>query len=84
MISVQVEDDLEAILRESEQPVSAAVREMLVLELYRRGTISSGKAGELLGMPRFDFVKFAGKLGIPFFRMDEHEWQAELARAQQV
>lgn len=41
-------------------------REAVVLELYRRGIVSSGKAAELLGMQRFDFVGYADKLGIPF------------------
>jgi predicted HTH domain antitoxin len=52
---------------------------MIVLELYRRGTISSGKAGELLGMPRIDFIKHASRLGIPFFDMTDDEWEAEKA-----
>lgn len=50
-----------------------------MLELYRRGIISSGKAGDLLGMQRFDFVRYAGDLGIPFFRMNKDEWEAEKA-----
>jgi len=52
-----------------------------VLELYRRGIVSSGKAAELLGMQRFDFVRYADKLGIPFFRMSKEEWEAEKAAA---
>jgi predicted HTH domain antitoxin len=51
-----------------------------VLELYRRGTISSGKAAELLGMERFDFIKHASRLGIPFFDMTDEEWAAEMDR----
>jgi predicted HTH domain antitoxin len=56
-----------------------AGREMIVLELYRRGTISSGTAAELLGMERLDFIKHASRLGIPFFDMTEDEWEAEKA-----
>lgn len=52
-----------------------------MLELYRRGIVSSGKAAELLGMQRFDFVRYADKLGIPFFRMSKEEWEAEKAAA---
>jgi len=50
-----------------------------VLELYRGGTISSGRAAELLGMQRIDFIKHASRLGIPFFDMTEDEWEAEKA-----
>lgn len=55
----------------------------IVLELYGQGKISSGKAGELLDMPRFTFVRYASQLCIPFFDMTEEEWQAELGRAAQ-
>jgi len=52
---------------------------MILLELYRRGAISSGKAAELLGMPRLDFIRYASHLGIPFIDMTADEWEAEKA-----
>ncbi|KKM10737.1 hypothetical protein SY88_11595 [Clostridiales bacterium PH28_bin88] len=55
-----------------------SVRELLVLELYRLREISSGKAAELLGMERFEFVRYASRLGIPFLDMDSTEFQEEL------
>ena len=61
------------------KPVQEAGREMIVLELYRRGTISSGKAAELLGTSRLAFVQHASRLGIPFFDMTDDEWEAEKA-----
>jgi predicted HTH domain antitoxin len=48
--------------------------------LYRRGTISGGRAAELLGMDRYDFIRYAAKLGIPYFAMTEEEWNAEVDR----
>jgi predicted HTH domain antitoxin len=68
-------------LSKFQQPLEKAAREAVVLELYRRGIISSGKAAELLGMQRFDFVRYADKLGIPFFRMSKEEWEAEKSAA---
>jgi predicted HTH domain antitoxin len=46
--------------------------------LYRRGAISSGKAAELLGMGRVEFVRYSGRLGIPFFRMSSEDLQEEI------
>lgn len=57
---------------------------MIVLELYRRGTISSGKAAELLGMQRIDFIKHASRLGIPYIDMTEDEWAAEKAASESL
>lgn len=81
-IHINLQDDLAVLLHEANQPVEDTVREYLVLELYRRGTISSGKAAQLLDMPRWEFVRFASRLGIAFFDMTEDEWQAERAQAQ--
>jgi len=43
-ISIALEEDLTALLQGLNQPVQQAAREFIVLELYRRGTLSSGKA----------------------------------------
>ena len=75
---LELDDELVEVLRLLEQPVERAARELMVLELYRRREISSGKAARLLGMGRFDFIRYSGELGIPFIDMTEEEWQAEL------
>ncbi len=78
-VKIEIEEPLAALLHQTNQEVQVAGREMIVLELYRRGTISSGKAAELLGTSRLDFIQHASRLGIPFFDMTEDEWQAEKA-----
>ncbi len=60
------------------QPLEEAVPELIVLELYRRGHLSSGKAAELLGMERIGFIRYASRLGLPYFDMTESEWEAEV------
>jgi len=47
-VKIEIEEPLAAILHQTNQPVQQAGREMIVLELYRRGTISSGKAAGFL------------------------------------
>jgi predicted HTH domain antitoxin len=79
-----LDDELAVLLEQIQQPLEKATREAAVLELYRRGIVSSGKAAELLGMQRFHFVRFADKLGIPFFRMSKEEWEAEKAAAERL
>ena len=78
-VKIEIEEPLAGILHRTNQPVEVAGREMIVLELYRRGTISSGKAAEILGMPRIDFIKHASRLGIPYIDMTADEWAAEKA-----
>jgi len=57
------------------------VTEYLVLELYRRREISSGRAAELLGMQRLEFIRYASRLGIPYLDLDERELQEEISLA---
>jgi predicted HTH domain antitoxin len=83
-VKIEIEDSLAALLHQTNQPVQQAGREMIVLELYRRGTISSGKAAELLGMERIDFIKHASRLGIPYIDMTEDEWAAEKAASESL
>jgi predicted HTH domain antitoxin len=78
-MSVDLDEDLVALLRGQNQPVQQAVREMIVLELYRRGTISSGKGAELLGLSRPQFIAYASRLGVAFFDLTEDEWNQERA-----
>lgn len=80
-VMLQLDEELTAVLSNLNQPVGKAARELIVLELYRRGTISSGKAAHLLDMSRFEFIRHASRLGIPFFDLTEDEWAAERAQA---
>jgi predicted HTH domain antitoxin len=78
-VKVDLDEAVATLLHQTNQPVQEAAREMILLELYRRGTISSGKAAELLGMPRLDFIRYASQLGISFIDMTADEWEAEKA-----
>jgi predicted HTH domain antitoxin len=81
-VRLDLEEELVALLRPLNQPIRRTVRELIVLELYRRGMISSGKAAELLDMSRWAFIQYASKLGIPYFEMTEDEWEAERIRSE--
>jgi predicted HTH domain antitoxin len=83
-IQVELDEDLAVLLQGSNQPVPQVAREMIILELYRRGTISSGKAAQLLDMPRFEFIHYASRLGIAFFDLTDDEWKVEQARAESL
>ncbi|MCX7854679.1 MAG: UPF0175 family protein [Anaerolineae bacterium] len=81
-ITVQLERKLWELFRPFYQYPDQAVKEIAVLELYRRREISSGKAAELLGMERFEFVRYAARLGIPYFDLDENELAEEIRPAE--
>ncbi len=78
MRTVVVDDELAALL-EQEQPLDQATRETIVMSLFQRGKISSGKACELLGLARMDFMRRANELGVPIYLTTEAEWEREKA-----
>ena len=82
--TLELDEKLTTVLKLTNQPVERAAREMIVLELYRRHVISSGKAAEVLGIHRFDFVRRASDLGIPFFDTSEDELLEDLDRLEEL
>ena len=82
-VQLELEEDLVTLLGRLNQPIPAAAKELIVVELYRRGTISSGKAAQLLAMSRWEFLQHASSLGIPYFNMSLEEWDAEVKRIEQ-
>ena len=81
-ISIDLEEDVVALLRQSNQPVERAARELIVVELYRRGAISSDKAAQLLSISRVEFIQYASRLGVPYYTMTEDEWKNERTQSQ--
>ncbi len=58
--------------------VQQTIKECIVLELYRRGEISTGKAAEILGMSYRQFLDLLAKHKIPLFRYSPEELEEEL------
>lgn len=46
---------------------------MAVLRRYRDGTLSSGRAAEILGVSRIEFLEFCGLWGVSTFQADDDE-----------
>ena len=80
-ITVKLDRELWELFRPFYQHPQEAMKEVAILELYRRREISSGKAAELLGMERFEFIRYASRLGISYFDMDDVELADEVHQA---
>lgn len=77
--TITVDEELAEILRSEAGSLEAAASEALVMELFRRGRVSIGKACELLRVSREAFARRAEALGIPYFLINRDDWAAELA-----
>jgi predicted HTH domain antitoxin len=76
-VAVELDEAVANLLRRSDRPIDQAAQELIVVELYRRHELSSGRAAELLGMRLIDFIQHTSRLGIPFFDMTDEEWERE-------
>lgn len=64
---------------QSEEEFVKEAKFLLALKLFERGRISSGRAAEICGMPRLDFLFLAGRSGVPAADLDPSEWDREFA-----
>ena len=82
-VNLDLDEELVGILGELQQPIDKAAIELIVLELYRMGRISSGRGAAALGMSRVDFIQHASDLGIPYLRVtaDDLDNEIEVGRS---
>lgn len=55
-VTIALPDDLLATLHRSPVEMQAEVRLAAAIDWYRRGLLSQGRAAEIAGMPRADFI----------------------------
>ena len=79
MKSVSIEFPEEVIELYGEEELKNSVRKWSILELVKNGKLSSGKAAEILGMTKWDFMELMSDYDIPManFPPEELEKQAK-------
>jgi predicted HTH domain antitoxin len=63
-VTIQLPTDILQAAEVSTDRAAAEVKKMIVLFLYARGTISLGKACELLGISQWEFFELNKELGL--------------------
>ncbi len=81
MNNVMLEFPIDALASpgSSAESLATEAKFMLALKLFEVGRLSSGKAGQLCGMGRVEFLFAAGRAGVPVVALDEDETRAEFA-----
>jgi predicted HTH domain antitoxin len=79
-VQVRFPDDVFAALRKSPSEVEREVRLAAAIDWYRRGLISQGRAAELAGLARADFLDELAARKIDVFHVDVADLQRELER----
>ena len=68
----------------TQEEIQRRVSEWLIFSLFAEGKISSGKAGKVLGISRFEFIKLLQSRGISFINFNEEELAEEIASSKQI
>ncbi len=77
VIEIEVDDVVAELLRDRNDRLDLAASEAIIMELYHEAKISSGKAAELLGISKTDFIQRADEAGIPYFRLTAQDLARE-------
>ena len=79
MLQIDYPEELLDQAGQSKEALEALAREALVVRLYDLGKLSSGKAAELLGISRREFLDLLGRYGVSEFD-DAIDLEAEAQR----
>lgn len=83
-VSLDLPRDLLNVLDVPESELEDALRELIAVQLYTDGRISTGKAAELLGITKLAFVRLLARYDIPYFTQSPEELESEVAALGQL
>lgn len=83
-VALELPRDLLGALDVPQAEMEARLRELIALELFREGRISSGKGAELLGIPKLAFIQLLAQHKIDYFTESPEELRADVAALQSL
>ncbi len=77
---VSIPENFEMAVHLTRPELDHHLRLMAALKMFELGQISSGKAAELTGMTRIDFIQTCGRYHVSVFNYPPEEAEAEILR----
>ena len=71
-------DELEQAVNLTPEEMAAQVLLMAALKMFELGKLSSGKAAELAGISRVEFLEACGRYRVPIFNYSAEEMAREI------
>jgi predicted HTH domain antitoxin len=80
-VEIELPRNLLAALNIPESELARQAKEWVLLELFLEGKISSGKAAEVLGLSKAQFIELLNQRNLPYLDADPEELEREVAAA---
>lgn len=77
-INIPISEEMLFVLKKDEKSLQEEARKILALQFFKERKLSLGKAAELAGMDKDDFVILLGKNQIDIYQYTERELEQEL------
>ena len=77
-VNLRFPRDLLGALEVPPEQLETRLRELIALQLFREGRISSGKGAELLGLSKLEFIQLLAQRGLSYFTESPEELIAEV------
>lgn len=79
-LTIEVPEGLELAVATTRNELEAQIRLMAALKMFELGKLSSGKAAQLAGISRVEFLEMCGRYRVSVFNYTPEELEAELNR----
>lgn len=77
-IVVELPEQIVQLLTPTLDEAALRLQELALIELFRRGDVSSGCAAEKLGMRKWDFIQLLAAHKVPYIDLSEEELHEEI------
>ena len=77
-LTVDYPDSIAEAVKTTQEEFKAQILLMAALKLFELGKLSSGKAAELAGLSRTEFLEMCGRYRIPAYNYPDEEIEIEL------
>ncbi len=76
-LTIEIPENVLLATGQSREEFIREAKTLLAAKLFELGRLSSGKAAQLCGVGRVDFLLMVSRMGIPVTDLDEDEMQRE-------
>lgn len=83
-VEIDIPEDIVPFAVSSDKEAQLKRNAMLIYPYIQDGTISHGRAAEMLGMFKIDLIALYGKMGIAYFDESREELEADMSALKAV